>query len=382
MANNVGVNGRSVVTEKSDGTMVTLPNVCKTPSPGGPVPLPYPSIAKSSDLANGTSSVLVNGVSACVKGSYIDKTSGDEAGTAGGLISGDTGGKAEPMNYSFDVKFEGNNVVRGMDPFISNKKNTPPGPMIQPPVVLSEMGEGEEEEEKLYTCEWKDCEGNHTSDINKDYPRDAVLKRGKAKSGEEYADEWINNGLEPWVVNKSQKHDPNADWDVYKDDLQPKDPVKDQNKYFIDLNVELSKKGQYVTQKHHLISQHFFTSSTFADLAKNCELIGYNINEKENGICLPYFVPDIVRHDLQCHRGHHGFTQYNDNVGILLTDTQKDSIELCGTDNQEELITSLNELSEKIKSHILKWNVGWEVRSKAHKNRSEAYARINQPVPK
>ena len=63
----------------------TPPDVCKTPSPGGPVPIPYPVIiSMSSDLASGTTTVKVDGGQmAAVKGSEFSKCNGDEAGTAG-----------------------------------------------------------------------------------------------------------------------------------------------------------------------------------------------------------------------------------------------------------------------------------------------------------
>ena len=50
----VGVNNLSVVHKGSNGVTIAFPDVCKTPSPAGPIPIPYPNIAKSSDTANGT----------------------------------------------------------------------------------------------------------------------------------------------------------------------------------------------------------------------------------------------------------------------------------------------------------------------------------------
>ena len=99
MSNNVGANGQSIVTKKSGGKFITGPDVCKTPSPGGPVPIPYPNISLSSDLAKGSKSVKINGAPACLKGSYFSKSVGDQAGSLGGVISGKTGNKAEPVNY-------------------------------------------------------------------------------------------------------------------------------------------------------------------------------------------------------------------------------------------------------------------------------------------
>jgi hypothetical protein len=75
-----------------------------------------------------------------LKGSNFSTSTGDEAGTAGGgVISSKTKGKAEFVNYSFDVKVEGKNVPRLGDMMIQNKGgagNTPPMPEVQPPIVV------------------------------------------------------------------------------------------------------------------------------------------------------------------------------------------------------------------------------------------------------
>jgi len=92
MAVTIHVNGKSnsLVHKGSTGiAKSTIPDVCKTPSPGGPVPIPYPVIVSmSSDLKKGTKKVKVDGGnSAAVKGSELSRCSGDEAGTAGGVKS-------------------------------------------------------------------------------------------------------------------------------------------------------------------------------------------------------------------------------------------------------------------------------------------------------
>jgi hypothetical protein len=132
----VGVNALSVVHKGSNGVTTAFPDVCKTPSPGGPVPIPYPNIAMSSDTAKGTKKVKCDGNPVCVKDSNFSTSTGDEAGTAGGgVVSNKTKGKAEFVNFSFDVKFEGKNVARALDLMLHNDKNTPPFPLVQPPIV-------------------------------------------------------------------------------------------------------------------------------------------------------------------------------------------------------------------------------------------------------
>jgi hypothetical protein len=132
----VGVNNLSVVHKDSSGITSAFPDVCKTPSPAGPVPIPYPNIAKSSDTASGSSSVSCDGNPICLKDSNFSTSTGDEAGTAGGgVVSNKTKGKAEFVNFSFDVMVEGKNVARALDPMLHNDKNTPPFPLVQGPVV-------------------------------------------------------------------------------------------------------------------------------------------------------------------------------------------------------------------------------------------------------
>ncbi len=136
MAVTVGVNNLSVVHKDSGGVTIAFPDVCKTPSPGGPIPIPYPNIAQSSDTASGSKSVKVDGNPVCLKDSNFKTSTGDEAGTAGGgVASSKTKGKAEFVNFSMDVKIEGKNVPRALDLMLHNDKNTPPVPLIQGPVI-------------------------------------------------------------------------------------------------------------------------------------------------------------------------------------------------------------------------------------------------------
>ncbi len=139
----VGVNKLSIVNAETNGTTIAFPDVCKTPSPGGPIPIPYPNIARSADTAKGTKKVKAAGNPVCVKDSNFSTSTGDEAGTAGGgVASNKTKGKAEFVNFSFDVQFEGKNVPRSFDLMLHNDKNTPPFPVLQKPVVALGKGAG------------------------------------------------------------------------------------------------------------------------------------------------------------------------------------------------------------------------------------------------
>lgn len=123
MPQTVYANNRGVIHKGSGTQNITFPDVCKTPTPSGPVPIPYPNIGMASDTSGGPKKVKVDGKMPLVKGASYSKTSGDEPGSAGGVISGVNRAKAELMNFSFDVKFEGKNVGRMGDILFHNRKN-------------------------------------------------------------------------------------------------------------------------------------------------------------------------------------------------------------------------------------------------------------------
>ncbi len=136
MGATVGVNKMSVVHKDSGGITIAFPDVCKTPTPGGPVPIPYPNIAKSGDTDKGSKKVKCDGNPVCLKDSNFKTSTGDEPGTLKGVASSKTKGIAEFVNYSFDVKIEGKNVARALDLMLHNNKNTPPSPVLQPPIIV------------------------------------------------------------------------------------------------------------------------------------------------------------------------------------------------------------------------------------------------------
>lgn len=116
-------NMRGIAHKTSNGMSIAFPDVCKTPTPAGPIPIPYPNIGKASDTSQGPNTVKTDGSMPMVKGSKYMMTTGDEAGSVGGVMSSSIKGECEFMMYSFDVKFEGKNVCRMGDPLFHNKKN-------------------------------------------------------------------------------------------------------------------------------------------------------------------------------------------------------------------------------------------------------------------
>lgn len=136
MPASVIVNLLTVVHKDSGGVSMIFPDVCKTPSPAGPIPIPYPNVAMSTDTASGSSSVSIDGNPIMIKSSNFALSTGDEAGSALGVVSNKIKGKAYPKLYSFDVKVDGENVFRLTDIMLQNggsPTNTPPGTEVQPP---------------------------------------------------------------------------------------------------------------------------------------------------------------------------------------------------------------------------------------------------------
>jgi len=117
----VQANRLTVVHKRSDGVAMSAPpDVCKTPTSAGPVPIPYVNVALAKDLIKGSRTVSADGQPIALKDSEFATSTGDEPGTAGGVASGVNKGKAKFANYSMDVKIEGRNVCRLSDPMLLN----------------------------------------------------------------------------------------------------------------------------------------------------------------------------------------------------------------------------------------------------------------------
>ena len=226
-----------------------------------------------------------------------------------------------------------------------------------------------DKKQKTYICDWKNCKG-HPEDINHKYRNpEGNTNRGNATSGKDYETEWIYENLEPWQLY-GNGNNPRATYDDFAKD---NDPSKPWNENIINKALNDVTYPAYVTQKHHLISVNLFDS--VPELAHNAKLVGYNVNDKENGVCLPYFKIDIVQHNLQCHRGSHP-AAYNEKILLLLKTLQKKSISYCQSDNQYLLKEKINKISERILDHINNWRPGWYLTSSALSHKKWAYEQI------
>jgi hypothetical protein len=97
--------------------------------------------------------VTCDGNPICIQGSVFATSTGDEAGSVGGVVSGCTTGKAEFIVGSFDVMVEGKGVVRFGDQMLGNKGgavNTPPMPEVQAPAPAAKpVAPGELKPDKI-----------------------------------------------------------------------------------------------------------------------------------------------------------------------------------------------------------------------------------------
>lgn len=122
MSKNIFANGKEISAKKDvNKSICAMPDVCLSPPspPAGPVPIPYPNTAKSSDTNDGSKSVKFGGSEVGLKNSSSYKKSmGDEAATKSlgmGVVTHTIQGKMKHAAWSFDVKIEGQNVIRHMD---------------------------------------------------------------------------------------------------------------------------------------------------------------------------------------------------------------------------------------------------------------------------
>ena len=126
MAVTININGLSLCHKGSGGVAKsTPPDVCKTPMPGGPVPIPYSIISFSKDLVKGTKTIKVDGGNMAANlGSEFSCCIGDEPGTLKGVASGTQLKESTWLTYSPNVFFEDKAACRLSDKMFMNHKNT------------------------------------------------------------------------------------------------------------------------------------------------------------------------------------------------------------------------------------------------------------------
>ncbi len=119
-----------------EGICMAFPDVCNTPAGPSMVPVPYPNIAQLADATGAAATVNAGGKPVIVKSSRIATSSGDEAGSGGGVTSGSFAGACTFTSASGTVLAEGVEVVRQLDRTSQNNDNAPGQVMVGLPTVL------------------------------------------------------------------------------------------------------------------------------------------------------------------------------------------------------------------------------------------------------
>jgi len=120
--------GNGLFHKGSNGRGVATGDVCLTPAPAGPVPVPYVNTLVAADLARGSKSVKVDGHETALGAtSYIATSSGNEAGSGGNVVTHRTRGRGYFKTWSFTFRIEGQGVCRHGDMLGQNSMSTPAG---------------------------------------------------------------------------------------------------------------------------------------------------------------------------------------------------------------------------------------------------------------
>ena len=107
------------------GQDMGFPDVCLTPSPVGPVPIPYPNIAMGPMGVGAAYNVLLCAAPAHNMSTSIPLTNGDNAGLATGVASGMVMGPSRSVTAAFTVLMGGSPVTRLSSMSIQNSTNCP-----------------------------------------------------------------------------------------------------------------------------------------------------------------------------------------------------------------------------------------------------------------
>ena len=112
----------------------TVPDVCLTPSPAGPIPIPYPNIALDPTNLGFVPNVLMTCAPAHNMSTQPPLTNGDNPGLATGVASGTVMGPARTVTAAFTVLVGGMPLARLTSVTIQNNTNAP-GAKIVPSVT-------------------------------------------------------------------------------------------------------------------------------------------------------------------------------------------------------------------------------------------------------
>lgn len=121
---------------KGGGQCFAFPDVCKTPAPPSPspVPVPYPNIGMLNQVTGESTKVKFVQKGVVTKKSKMNRSQGDEAGVAGGGVSGMNMGPVQYKKGSSKVKIQGQPCVHltSMTGHNGTNANMPSGAQVAP----------------------------------------------------------------------------------------------------------------------------------------------------------------------------------------------------------------------------------------------------------
>jgi hypothetical protein len=96
------------------GMHFAFPDVCNTPSPVGPIPIPYPNMATglTANPATACKKIYLSCMPAHNLATQVPISQGDNAGVGLGVASGTVMGPAKHMMGSFGVIYEGSPATK------------------------------------------------------------------------------------------------------------------------------------------------------------------------------------------------------------------------------------------------------------------------------
>lgn len=102
-----------------------FPDVCLTPTPAGPVPVPYPNMAMGPMGVPAAYKVMFMAAPAHNMGTTVPLTNGDNAGVAMGVASGLVMGPSRHLTASFTTLVGGMPATRLSSMSLQNSTNCP-----------------------------------------------------------------------------------------------------------------------------------------------------------------------------------------------------------------------------------------------------------------
>lgn len=112
------------------GMNMAFPDVCLTPSPAGPVPIPYPNISNGPMGVPAAYKVFYGGTPVHNMSTSVPVSNGDNAGVATGVASGMVMGPTRHVTAAFTALVGGMPCTRMTSASIQNSTNAPGMAMV------------------------------------------------------------------------------------------------------------------------------------------------------------------------------------------------------------------------------------------------------------